>query len=163
MAALEEDERFIREFLSQKENTVEDLADVLETTYSEQRGFNSRSIKCFFKEKGIKCRGIASNEQLDHAVRVAGSDVVFRVNAACLHIICSNIVILCCIVLHFIALHCIVLYCIFLYCIVLYCTCIYLIQYITMQCNVMQYKTVQYKTIQYKTIQDNTMQCNAME
>ena len=103
------------------------------------------------------------NEQLDHAVRVAVSDVVFRVNAACLHIICSNIVILCCIVLHFIALHCIVLYCIFLYCIVLYCTCIYLIQYITMQCNVMQYKTVQYKTIQYKTIQDNTMQCNAMQ
>ena len=94
MAALEEHERFIREFLSQKENTVEDLADVLETTYSEQRGFNSRSIKCFFKEKGIKCRGIASNEQLDHAVRVAVSDVVFRVNAACLHIICSNIVIL---------------------------------------------------------------------
>ena len=72
MAALEENERFIREFLSQKENT-KDLADVLETTYSEQRGFNSRSIKCFFKEKGIKCRGIASNEQLDHAVRVACS------------------------------------------------------------------------------------------
>ena len=143
MAALEEHERFIREFLSQKENTV---TDILETTYSEQRGFNSRSIKCFFKKRGIKCRGIASNEQLDHAVRVAVSDVVFTVNAACLHIICSNIVILYCIALHCIALH---------------CTCIYLIQYITMQCNVMQYKTVQYKTIQYKTIQDNTMQCNA--
>ena len=98
MAALEEHERFIREFLSQKENTVEDLADVLETTYSEQRGF-----KCFFKEKGIKCRGVASNEQLDHAVRVAVSDVVFRVNSACLHIICSNIVIL----------YCFGLYCIF--------------------------------------------------
>ena len=132
MAALEEDARFIRELLSQKENTVEDLADVLETTYSEQRGFNSRSIKCFFKEKEIKCRGIASNEQLDHAVRVAVSDVVFRVNAACLHIICSNIVILYCIVLYCISLHWIVLYCIFLY-----CTCIYLIQYITMQCNAM--------------------------
>ena len=102
MATLEEHERFIREFLSQKENTV---ADILETTYSEQRGFNSRSIKCFFKKRGIKCRGIASNEQLDHAVRVAVSDVVFTVNAACLHIICSNIVILYCIALHCIALH----------------------------------------------------------
>ena len=119
MAALEEDERFIRELLSQKENTVEDLADVLETTYSEQRGFNSRSIKCF-KEKEIKCRGIASNE-LDHAVRVAVSDVVFRVNAACLHIICSNIVILYCIVLYCIAFHCIVLHCLVYSCIVLSC------------------------------------------
>ena len=120
MAALEEDGRFIRELLSQKENTVEDLADVLETTYSEQRGFNSRSIKCF-KEKGIKCRGIASNEQLDHAVRVAVSDVVFRVNAACLHIICSNIVILYCIVLYCISLHCIALHCLVYSCIVLSC------------------------------------------
>ena len=124
----EEHERFIREFLSQNENTVEDLADVLETTYSEQRGFNSRSIKCFFKEKGIKCRGIASNEQLDHAVRVAVSDVVFRVlNAACLHIICSNIVILYCFGLHCIVLYCIFLYCIVLYCIVLYCIVLYCI------------------------------------
>ena len=150
MAALEEDERFIRELLSQKENTVEDLADVLETTYSEQRGFNSRSIKCF-KEKEIKCRGIASNEQLDHAVRVAVSDVVFRVNAACLHIICSNIVILYCIVLYCISLHCIALSCIFLYCIVLYCTCIYLIQYITMQCNAIQNSAIQDYTIQNNT------------
>ena len=127
MAALEEHERFIRKFLSQKENTVEDLADVSETTYSEQRDFNSTSIKCFFKEKGIKCRGIASNEQLDHAVRVAVSDVVFRVNAACLHIICSNIVILYCIAFHCIALHCIALHCIALHCIVLYCIFLYCI------------------------------------
>ena len=121
MAALEEHERFIREFLSQKENTVEDLADVLETTYSEQRGFNSRSMKCFFKEKGIKCRGIASNEQLNHAVRAAVSDVVFRVNAACLHIICSNIVILYCIVLYCIVLYCISLHCVALHWIALHC------------------------------------------
>ena len=121
MAALEKHERFIKEFLSQKENTVEDFADVLETTYSEQRGFNSRSIKCFFREKRSKCRGIASNEQLDHAVRVAVSDVVFRVNAACLHIICSNIVILYCIVLYCIALYCIALHCIVYSCIVLSC------------------------------------------
>ena len=43
-------------FLSQKENTAEDLADVLETTYPEQRGFSFRSIKRFCKEKEIKCR-----------------------------------------------------------------------------------------------------------
>ena len=77
------------EFVSRKENTVEDLADVLETTYPEQRGFSSRSIKRFCKEKGITCRGIVSNTQLDDAVRVAVSDVLeFRINAACLHIIC---------------------------------------------------------------------------
>ena len=63
MAALEEHESFMREFLSKKENT---LADVLKTTYPDQRVFSSRSIK----EKGIKCRGIFSNEQLDDAVRV---------------------------------------------------------------------------------------------
>ena len=41
------------EFVSRKENTVEDLADVLETTYPEQRGFSSRSIKRFCEEKGL--------------------------------------------------------------------------------------------------------------
>ena len=91
MAALEEHESFIREFLSRKENTVEDLADVLETTYPEQRRFSSGSIKRFCKEKGIKCGGIVSNVQLDGAVRVAVSDVLeFRINAACLHIIRSK-------------------------------------------------------------------------
>ena len=38
------------------------------TTYPEQRSFSSRSIKRFCKEKGIKRRGIVSNEQLDDAV-----------------------------------------------------------------------------------------------
>jgi hypothetical protein len=51
-------------------------------TYPEQRGFSSRSIKRFCKEKGIKRgrREIASNEQLDDAVRVAVSEVVVGVN-----------------------------------------------------------------------------------
>ena len=49
--ALEEHESFIREFLSRKENTVEDLADVLETTYCEQRGFKASNV--FVKKKGL--------------------------------------------------------------------------------------------------------------
>ena len=147
MAALEEHERFMTEFLSQKENTV---ADILETTYSEQRGFNSRSIKCFFKKRGIKCRGIASNEQLDHAVRVAVFDVVFRVNAACLHIICSNIVILYCIALHCFALHCIV-YILVLYCLVLNLYISNTIHYNAMQCNAIQNSAIQDYTIQNNT------------
>ena len=53
MAALEEHESFIREFLSRKENTIDDLADVLKTTYPEQRRFSARSIKRFCKEKGL--------------------------------------------------------------------------------------------------------------
>ena len=56
MAALEEHERFIREFLSKKENTVEDLADVLETTYSILS--NEASIpevsNVFLKKKGLQ-------------------------------------------------------------------------------------------------------------
>ena len=119
---------------------AEDLADVLETTYSEQRGFNSRSIKCFIKEKGIECRGIASNEQLDHAVRVAVSDVVFRVNAACLHIICSNIVTLYCIAFHCIALHCFALHCIALHCIALHCIVLYIL---VLYCNYFKYILLQ--------------------
>jgi hypothetical protein len=66
------DEGFITEkVLSKKGNTIEDLADVLKTTYPEQRGFSSRSIteKRFCREKGIKRRGIVSNVQLDDAVR----------------------------------------------------------------------------------------------
>ena len=57
--------------MSKKGNTIEDLADVLQTTYPEQRGFSSRSIteKRFCREKGIKRRGIVSNVQLDDAVR----------------------------------------------------------------------------------------------
>jgi hypothetical protein len=43
--------------LSKKGNTIgiviEDLADVLQTTYPEQQGFNSRFIKRFCKEKGL--------------------------------------------------------------------------------------------------------------
>ena len=54
-------------------------------------GKNGRSIKRLCNEKGIKHRGIVSNRQLDDAAGVAVSDVVFRVNTACLHIICSNI------------------------------------------------------------------------
>ena len=50
-----------------------------------------RSIKRLCNEKGIKYRGIVSNRQLCDAAGVAVSDVVFRVNTACLHIICSNI------------------------------------------------------------------------
>ena len=52
---------------------------------------SGRSIKSLCNEKGIKYRGIVSNRQLDDAAGVTVSDVVFRVNTACLHIICSNI------------------------------------------------------------------------
>jgi hypothetical protein len=76
MAALEEHKGFMGEFLSKKGNTIEDLADVLQATYPEQRGFSSRSIKRFCKEKGIKRRGIVSNKQRNDAVRVAVSEVV---------------------------------------------------------------------------------------
>jgi hypothetical protein len=67
MAALEEHEGFMGEFLSKKRNTIEDLADVLQATYPcrAARFQFYRSIKRFCKEKGIKRRGIVSNEQLE--------------------------------------------------------------------------------------------------
>ena len=70
MAALEEHEGFIREFLSKKGNKIDDLAEVLKTTYPEQRGFSPRNIKRFLKDKEIKTKGIVWNEQLDHEVHV---------------------------------------------------------------------------------------------
>ena len=48
MAAFEEHESFMGEFLSRKENT---LADVLKTTYPEQWAFSSRSQVS--KKKGL--------------------------------------------------------------------------------------------------------------
>jgi hypothetical protein len=39
------------EFLLKKGNTIEDIVDVLQTTYPEQRGFSSRIIKRFCREK----------------------------------------------------------------------------------------------------------------
>ena len=79
-------EDFIREFLARKENTTEDLSNVLQTMYPEQRGFSSRTVKRFLKEKGIKRKGIVSDEQPDDDVRDAVfardaevSEVVFTV------------------------------------------------------------------------------------
>ncbi len=75
-------EDFIREFLARKENTTEDLSNVLQTMYPEQRSFSSRTIELFLKEKGIKRKGIVSDEQLDDDVRDAVtevSEVVFTV------------------------------------------------------------------------------------
>ncbi len=68
-------EDFIREFLARKENTTEDLSNVLQTMYPEQRGFSSRTVKRFLKEKGIKRKGIVSDEQLDDDLRDAVSEV----------------------------------------------------------------------------------------
>ena len=81
MAALQENENFIREFLSLKENTIEDLSETLQATYPGQRGFSARSIKRFCKEKGIRQRGIVSDEELDVYVRAAVSEVWYRYNA----------------------------------------------------------------------------------
>jgi hypothetical protein len=54
MAALEEHEDFMGEFLSKKGNTIEDLADVLQATYPEQRGFSSIEVSsAFVKKKGL--------------------------------------------------------------------------------------------------------------
>lgn len=80
MVALEENENFIREFLSLKENTIEDLSEALQATYPGQRGFSARSIKRFCKEKGIRQRGIVSDEELDVHVRAAVSEVWYRYN-----------------------------------------------------------------------------------
>ncbi len=68
-------EDLIREFLARKENTTEDFSNVLQTMYPEQRGFSSRTIKRFLQEKGIKRKGIVSDEQLDDDVRDAVSEV----------------------------------------------------------------------------------------
>jgi hypothetical protein len=79
MAALEEHEDFMGEFLSKKGNTIEDLADVLQATYPEQRGFSSIEVSnAFLKKKGLN-RGIVSNEQLNDAVRVAVFEVVVTI------------------------------------------------------------------------------------
>ena len=51
MAALEGHEGFTREFLPKKGNTIDDLAEVLKTTYPEQQGFSPRSINRFLKER----------------------------------------------------------------------------------------------------------------
>ena len=64
--------------MSKKENTAEDLSDILQTNYPEVRGFSSHSIKRFCQEKGIRRRGIVSDEQLDGAVRVAVSEVIIN-------------------------------------------------------------------------------------
>ena len=79
MAALEQYEGFIREFLSIEGNTIDDLADVLKITYPEQRGFSPRSIKRFCKDKGIKRKGIVPDEQLDRELQVAVSEVVLEI------------------------------------------------------------------------------------
>ena len=79
MAALEQYEGFIREFLSIEGNTIDDLADVLKITYPEQRGFSPRSIKHFCKDKGIKRKGIVPDEQLDRELQVAVSEVVLEI------------------------------------------------------------------------------------
>ena len=78
MAALEEHEQFIRSFLSQRENTLEDLSDALMAAYPEQRGFSVRSIKRFCKDNGIRKRGLVSDERLDDAVKIAVSEVHFH-------------------------------------------------------------------------------------
>ena len=61
--------------MARKENTTEDLSNVLQTMYPEQRGFSSRTVKRFLQEKGIKRKGIVSDEQLDDDVRDAVSEV----------------------------------------------------------------------------------------
>jgi ribosomal protein L7Ae-like RNA K-turn-binding protein len=52
----------------------------LQTTYPEQRGFSSRIIKRFCREKEIKRWWIVSNKQLNDAVGVAVSEVVVGIN-----------------------------------------------------------------------------------
>ena len=75
MAALEDHENFIREFLGKKESTFEELSEYLQATYPGVRGFSCRSIKRFCSERGIKRRGMVCDEGLDNAVGLAVSEV----------------------------------------------------------------------------------------
>ena len=65
MAALQEHEQFVQNFLSKKENTICDLSDIVQEKYPEERGFSARAIKRFCQERGIRKREILSDEQLD--------------------------------------------------------------------------------------------------
>ena len=54
MAALEEDEDFVKHFLLKNENTICELSDILQERYPEQKGFSVRSIFYSFKNAFVR-------------------------------------------------------------------------------------------------------------
>ena len=68
-------QRVVRFPASTAENTICDLSDILQERYPEQRGFSIHSIKSFCEEKGIRQRGLLSDEQLDNVVKLVVSEV----------------------------------------------------------------------------------------
>ena len=76
MAALEDiGVEFVRDFLVNRNNTVEDLSDHLKERYPNARGFSTSTIERFCKENNIKRRGAVSNERLDELVGQAVTQV----------------------------------------------------------------------------------------
>ena len=73
---------FVRDFLVNRNKTVDDLSDHLKELYPDNaRGFSKRSIERFCKENNIKRRGALSDECLDELVGQAVTQVLYIILA----------------------------------------------------------------------------------
>ena len=78
MAALEENEDFVREKLVIERYTYKQLSDELQQCFPGEKGYSVRSIKRFCSEKGIRKTSDIDQQELDEVV----SSAVLQVEAS---------------------------------------------------------------------------------